>query len=595
MAANDQLSLFDTDTDFAFPLSPDVEKTLNKLARVDGTESRGAVFTRVEVVEFMLDVVGYVADAPLHRKTVLEPACGGGDFLLPMIDRLIASWQSSQPEKDNVVDDLGDALRAVELHLATFTATRQKVIEHLADKGIDPASAGALASRWLRQGDLLLEPCTQHFDFVVGNPPYVRQEYIPAPLLAAYKRRYATLYDRADLYIPFIERALTLLSQNGTLGFICPDRWMKNRYGGPLRAMVASDYHLRIHIDMVGTNAFLDEVSAYPSIIVFERSQSGPHSQSHLTRIVRKPKIDRGSLSTLARELCSKHVAKNSEVQETTIQTNGMSPWILESNDRVALLRRIERKYPTLEEAGCKVGIGVATGADKAFIGRYDDLDVEDDRRLPLVTTKDIQSGEVQWRGNGIINPFADDGKLVDLDSYPKLRGYLEQRKDYIAGRHCARKNPANWYRTIDRIWPSLAKRPKLLIPDIKGEAHIVYEPGHFYPHHNLYYVVSEEWDLRALQAILLSSITNLFIATYSTHMRGGYLRFQAQYLRRLRLPKWTDVNRKLRTRLVEAGRARAIATCNQAAFDLYEIPCKDRLQIGVGALVGSGVEAGRD
>lgn len=583
MAASDQLSLFDADAGSAFPLSSDVEKTLNELARVDETESRGAVFTRVEVVEFMLDVVGYVADTPLHQKTILEPACGGGDFLLPMIDRLFASWQGSQPEKDNVVDDLGEALRAVELHLATFTATRQKVIEHLADKGIDSASAEALASRWLRQGDFLLEPFTQHFDFVVGNPPYVRQEYIPAPLLAAYKRHYATLYDRADLYIPFIERALTLLSQDGTLGFICPDRWMKNRYGGPLRALVARDYHLRIHIDMVGTNAFLDEVSAYPAITVLERSQSGPRSQSHLTRLVCKPKIDRESLSTLARELCSRHVAKNSEVQEAVIQTNGRSPWILESNDRVALLRRIEREYTTLEEAGCKVGIGVATGADKAFIGRYDALDVEADRKLPLVMTKDIQSGEVQWRGNGIINPFADDGKLVDLDSYPKLRVYLEQRKDRIAGRHCARKNPANWYRTIDRIWPSLAKRPKLLIPDIKGEAHIVYEPGHFYPHHNLYYVVSDEWDLRALQAVLLSSITNLFIATYSTHMRGGYLRFQAQYLRRLRLPKWTDVNRKLRTRLVEAGRARAIATCNQAAFDLYEISHSERHTVGMG------------
>ena len=266
MSANDQLRLFTTDAASAFPLSSDVEKTLHELARDDGAESRGAVFTRVEVVEFMLDVVGYVADAPLYRKTMLEPSCGGGDFLLPMIDRLVESWQSSQPEKDNVVDDLGDTLRAVELHLATFTATRQKVIKHLADKGLDPALAEVLASRWLRQGDFLLEPFTPYFDFIVGNPPYVRQEYIPASLLAAYKRRYVTLSDRADLYIPFIERALTLLSPDGTLGFICPDRWMKNRYGGPLRALVASDYHLRLHIDMVGTNAFLDDVSAYPAI-----------------------------------------------------------------------------------------------------------------------------------------------------------------------------------------------------------------------------------------------------------------------------------------------------------------------------------------
>ena len=430
----------------------------------------------------------------------------------------------------------------------------------------------------------LLEPFAQHFDFVVGNPPYVRQECIPAPLVAAYRRRYATLYDRADLYIPFIERALTLLSQRGTLGFICPDRWMEES----LRRAVAGTGCPRLPLTYPRRygwkpTPFLTRSARTPRLRSSSARSPRPHSQPGLTRIVRKPTIDREALSQLRGNYARNILRKIPRSKRLQSQPTGCRPGYWNRNDRIALLRRIERDYPPLEEAGCKVGIGVATGADKAFIGRYDDLDVEADRKLPLVTTKDIQSGEVQWQGNGVINPFADDGKLVDLDSYPKLRGYLEQRKDHIAGRHCARKHPANWYRTIDRIWPPLAKRPKLLIPDIKGAAHIVYEPGRFYPHHNLYYIVSAEWDLRALQAVLLSSLTNLFIATYSTHMRGGYLRFQAQYLRRLRLPKWADVNRKLRTRLMEAGRARAIAACDQAAFELYEVSRSERHVIGMG------------
>src|SRR5258707_182211 len=80
------------------------------------------------------------------------------------------------------------------------------------------------------------------------------------------------------------------------------------------------------------------------------------------------------------------------------------------------------------------------------------------------------------------------------------LRQYVEARKSEIAARHVAQKSPKSWYRTIDRIYPTLASKPKLLIPDIKGEAHIVYESGRFYPHHNLYYITSEEWDLKALQ-----------------------------------------------------------------------------------------------
>ncbi|WP_200330868.1 TaqI-like C-terminal specificity domain-containing protein [Thiocystis violacea] len=247
----------------------------------------------------------------------------------------------------------------------------------------------------------------------------------------------------------------------------------------------------------------------------------------------------------------------------------------------MALIRRLEACFPLLEDVGCRVGIGVATGADKAFIGELDALDVEPDRKLPLVTTKDILSGEVKWHGQGVINPFAESGGLVDLNEYPRLRHYLEARREVIAGRHCARKAPANWYRTIDRITPSLAARPKLLIPDIKGEAHIVFEAGKLYPHHNLYYVTSDDWDLRALQAVLLSAVTRLFVATYSTKMRGGFLRFQAQYLRRIRIPRWADVPEPLRRRLASAAVARDVQACNQAVFQLYGLSHEEQSALG--------------
>ncbi|MCB1808169.1 MAG: modification methylase PaeR7I, partial [Candidatus Competibacteraceae bacterium] len=215
------------------------------------------------------------------------------------------------------------------------------------------------------------------------------------------------------------------------------------------------------------------------------------------------------------------------------------------------------------------------------FIGDFDALDVEPDRKLPLVTTKDIVSGEVKWLGQGVINPFAESGRLVNLDEYPRLRRYLEARREMIAVRHCAQKAPANWYRTIDRITPVLAVRPKLLIPDIKGEAHIVFEGGELYPHHNLYYVTSNEWDLRALQAVLLSAVTRLFVATYSTKMRGGFLRFQAQYLRRIRIPRWADVSEPLRCELAESAIKRDVQACNQAVFKLYGLSHEERSALG--------------
>jgi hypothetical protein len=257
--------------------------------------------------------------------------------------------------------------------------------------------------------------------------------------------------------------------------------------------------------------------------------------------------------------------------------TNGAEPWLLHEPERLALVRRMENTWPRLEEAGCKIGIGVATGNDQVYLAPMRDLDVEPSRRLPIVRTQDIRGGAVKWQGMAVLNPFEDDGKLVKLDDYPRFARYIRQHEQAIRARNVARKNPTRWFRTIDRIYPELMELPKLLIPDIKGDAHIVYEDGHLYPHHNLYYITSNEWDLRALQAVLMSGIARLFVATYSTKMSGGSLRFQAQYLRRIRIPKWDQVPPVLREALQAAATTGDPEAANRATFELYGLNAADR------------------
>jgi hypothetical protein len=545
-----------------------ITEAVHGLAHASGADQRGAIFTRREVVDFILDLAGYEASEPLCERTLLEPSFGAGDFLLPAIERLLAARQKALARGQKPASIAG-CIRAVELHVETFERVREKVLCLLSESGFSPSDALELADAWLIHGDFLLEPLPGSFDFVVGNPPYVRQELIPAALLQEYRRRFSTLYDRADLYVPFIERSLGLLANNGKLGFICADRWMKNRYGAPLRALVSKDFHLRAYVDMVDTPAFHSEVLAYPAITLIVREAAGP------TRVAAQPQIEAQALKDLARVLTSS--APSPLVRELRDVVSGQEPWVLHASGQIDLVRRMEAAFPTLEEAGCKVGIGVATGADKVYIGQMDALDVEDDRKLPLAMTRDIVTGRVQWRGYGVVNPFTDEGPLVDLADYPRLKRYLQRHKPLIASRHVAKKTPLGWYRTIDRITPSLAKRPKLLIPDIKGQAQVVFEDGALYPHHNLYFVVSDTWELRALQGVLLSRLTQLFITTYSTKMRGGFLRFQAQYLRRIRLPLWETVSISLRERLMQAAIALDQDACDAAVAELYALTPQER------------------
>ena len=565
---------------FQVPLFADhcpIQKAHDLLAHASSVDERGAIYTRREVVDCMLDWAGYTADKKLTKLRLLEPSSGGGEFLLAAIERLLNS-EKKRPS----VRAIKDCIRAVELHKASFEKATHAVKALLEQFGYSDKDQKELSDSWLIHGDFLLCELDGVFDIVVGNPPYVRQELIDSALLSEYKRLYSTLYDRADLYVLFIERGLELISDSGQLCFICADRWMKNKYGQPLREYVSKGFGLKAYMDMTHIDAFHSEVIAYPAITLIERGYSGPTSIAHAKSVEKLPRLStfqtalepKSAKSAVLGELDSEKTAlqKTSDIRLAHGVVKGSEPWLLDASDLLLLVRRLEAAFPTLEEDGCKVGIGVATGADKAFIGPYDELPVEPSRKLPLAMTRDIETGRVQWRGYGVVNPFEEDGSLASFSTYPMFAAYLTARHEQIAKRHVAQRDQARWYRTIDRITPSLTQRPKLLIPDIKGQALVAYEAGNLYPHHNLYFVVSATWDLEALQAVLISDVARLFVATYSTKMRGGFLRFQAQYLRRIRVPPYGSISSKDRKALISAARSLDREQANKAAFRIYGI-----------------------
>ncbi|MDT0632261.1 TaqI-like C-terminal specificity domain-containing protein [Rubrivirga sp. S365] len=531
-------------------------------------EARGAVHTKPDIARFVLDLAGWRTSADLLRMRLLEPSFGTGVFLIAAVRRLLDVWEQTP---DRTIDQLRGRIRAVEVHRATAAATRSRLLALLADRAIPEGEAYALLDEWLRQDDFLLTPLDGPFDVVVGNPPYVRQDAVAAPLVARYRADYETVYDRADLYVPFIERGLRLLSDGGHLTYICADRWMKNRYGGPLREMVTRGYALRHVVTLHGADVFDAEVDAYPSVFTIQQGRA----QRTQIAVVENPSVGPADLARLAKIVTRGGEAPTGEGDDVRMVTSvgsGSAPWVLEASDALDLLRRLEHEHPTIQDAQCRVGIGVATGADRVFIRPAPDLPIEPDRVLPLAVAKDVrEDGTLQWSGRALANPFDDEGALVDIGAYPLLRAYLESHGEVVRNRHVARKAPQRWYRTIDKVRPGLRETPKLLIPDIKGGAVVAYDPGELYPHHNLYFVTSDEWDVRALQAVLRSRVAEFQVAAYAVRMRGGYLRFQAQYLRRIRLPRWSRVP-ALQRRALAAAAVGPREACDQAARELFSV-----------------------
>lgn len=534
------------------------------------SEPMGAVYTRPEIVDFILDLAGYsVGASRLATRTVLEPSCGDGAFLTAVLDRLLESEVTFRGEVDWDDATLEQAVCACDIDPASVEAASRLIGERLQSLGCPASRASRLASAWTLHTDFLIQDWDRRFGLVIGNPPYVRLEALPKRVLQRYRSRYTTATDRADLYIPFFERGLELLAPDGVLAFICANRFTRNQYGAALRQLVAQQYDVRHYINLEHTQPFLQDVSAYPAIIVLDRDRGAPTRAATLSDClpttlgqVREEALGDGLSGTLVAEFPEWYP--------------GGGPWRSTNVAEQRLIARLEESFPTLEHSGdgTKVGIGVATGADEVFVRSGRDPEIEESRQLPLLMSQDIDVEGIEWSGHYLINPFQDGGAgaLVSLVEHPGLAAYLESRADRLRARHVARSRPHAWYRTIDRIWPDLVATPKLVIPDIQPGGVVGIDEGKYYPHHNVYWVTSDSWPLPALQALLRSSIALIQVRALSVQMRGGSLRYQAQTLRRLRVPALHTLPPDLVAALAALGGSTDQAAIDRVASEAYGI-----------------------
>jgi len=525
----------------------------------------GEFFTSRWVVELMLDLVGYTPDRDLGAVRLLDPACGTGAFLEVAAERLSASCR----EQGRALSDAAGTVRGLDLIQRNVMASQDSLTRALLAEGWSAEEIEPFVAASVQQGDYLLSDIREgSVDLVVGNPPYIRLEDVPNARMRAYRAACSTMIGRADIYIGFYEVGLRSLKPGGALAFICADRWMRNQYGRELRRLVSSGYAVEAAITMHDVDAFEEQVSAYPAITVLRRGRQRRAMVADATRIFDRDAA--GELLAWTVDGSSDRIARPAfRAARLPRWFKGPDSWPTGSPDRLSMIEDLNKRFRPLQDPASRtrVGIGVATGADGVFV-TTDSTAVEPDRLLPLSMARDTVSGQLRWSGHYLVNPWGNTGSLVDLDDFPQLREYLSRHRHTLAARHVAERRP--WYQTIDRVDSSLTARPKLLFPDLKLMIHPILDNGGLYPHHNLYYVVSEGWDMRVLGGLLLSGIAEAFVEAYAVKMRGGTLRFQAQYLRRIRVPDPARMSDGDCLALVEAFEHRDRAAATDTALRVY-------------------------
>jgi len=242
----------------------------------------------------------------LLQLTILDPACGSGAFLNAALRHLIKEHKQVDELEKKVlgyslefqdvenyilennlfgVDINEESVGIAQLALWLRTAKPHRKLNSL-NQNIkcgnslisDPAVAGAKAFDWQKEFPQVFEK--GGFDVVIGNPPYVSAPNQVASQELSKQReaiinsgKYSSLFQKWDLYIPFIELGIRYLCKdNGLSAMIVPYPLTNQLYAKKSREMLLNEFSLYEVSDLKGTKVFED--AAVTSTIFFVQKVS---------------------------------------------------------------------------------------------------------------------------------------------------------------------------------------------------------------------------------------------------------------------------------------------------------------------------------
>jgi type I restriction-modification system DNA methylase subunit len=109
------------------------------------------------------------------------------------------------------------------------------------------------------------------YDFVVGNPPYIKIQMLSREPVEQYRSVYVSAFGKFDIYFLFIQRGIFWLTKGGKLGYICSNKFTQTSSASKLREYILTRCEIQRMIDFGDSGVFQD-VTNYPCIVVFEKT-----------------------------------------------------------------------------------------------------------------------------------------------------------------------------------------------------------------------------------------------------------------------------------------------------------------------------------
>ena len=391
----------------------------------------GQVYTPQFIVCKILDDVGYNSSEILG-KPIIDPACGDGRFLAEIVKRII----TFSPE-NNLKKNL-ECVYGWDIDESAIIECRENLNNLVKDKDIDIKWNINITNsiKKYEKPDLFAVSENQKFDFIVGNPPYIRIQHLDLAQRNYIQKNYDFCKSGStDIYIAFYELCINLLSKNGICGLITPNTFLFTETARPMRLYFAAKKNL-LQITNYGDIQLFDGATTYSAITVFNNktTQNFKFQKAVSEKTFEEKTVDFSELKEPFWQLTTEHTEKI--------------------------------KGKKLKEI-CNIHVGITTLCDSVYIFPIEKIDenfvwadtkfkgkikIEKNILKPIIKGSKLKSSDDKINEYILFPYYKTNDKTTIIseaelkERYPLAYNYLFSVKSELDKRDNGIPNPVAWY-----------------------------------------------------------------------------------------------------------------------------------------------------
>ncbi|MFY9079198.1 N-6 DNA methylase [Aliarcobacter cryaerophilus] len=490
----------------------------------------------------------------LLNLKILDPACGSGAFLNQALEYLISEHKNLQNDlalmgdlfasymveeeilEHNLygVDINEDAVEIAKLSLWLRTAKRGRALTKLADKIVCANS-------------LLEMPFSENsFDVVIGNPPYVRVQGLKSNYeneAKLYEEKFVSATGNYDLYVLFMEQSFKMLNKTGKLSYILPHKFLISDFGSGIRRFLSENKAVESLLHF-GSEMVFEDASTYTCIINLSHNNEKLHFKSISPNDIFNP----------------------FEYDSISYENLNSDKWNLSSNDISKVLEKINLQPLRVKDVFAKIFTGIQTSGDDVYLlletkdGLYSKaldkiVEVEKELLKPMLKGEDISRYKNLKNRYSVIFPYIlEDGKAKPMsedfikENYPNGYEYLKSNEEFLRGREKGKMDKDGWFLYIYPKSLDLVDVKKFVVPDITLGIQITIDNFGYCVKNGGYGMIIKENFINSSMfylSLLNSSLMWFYLKNIGTELRGGYFRFNTNYINPFPLPKLDSLEKQ--------------------------------------------------